>query len=847
MNNVVYFVPHTHYDAVWAFTKEDYFYINIELILRKTVDLIEKSEYKFLIEQTVLIEEIERRNPLLFRRITQLIKEGRIEIADGEYLMADNILPNGEVLIRQILTGKRYVKEKFGIDVLVMWSADSFGYNAQFPQILRKCGYRYFTCRRGVDKNKPSEFWWQALDGTRILAHWMPLGYRAGLDLDTLDESFNKLRDAAATKNILMPSGSGSTPPQPEALDAVKKWNRTHKDSKMIISKSLDFFEALEKQSNNLEVRSGELYSGRYSEIFPSVTSSRIWIKQKLRNLENMLLSCEKWAAVAWLLGIPYPSDEFGDNWKKILWATSHDIAPGTGMDEAYVEARENFAHLEDRLPETLSDLLSFISHSLRENADIIVFNPLTWKVTNWVEVELFFKLGEVKKIEGLRTDQEEQGVEVLQFTRYADDSYQTAKIGFVATVPPLGYRTYKIMSRSPRSSKKPKISIEGNSISNQFFSVKVDPSNGMIEVLQDGKWIARGNELVLEEEIGDLYYHRQHLEQAFKTERDEGVRFGKFKIKQFKINKTHLRRIIEIESDYFSLRWPYRIIEKTAPRLLRHNYLSLKKKIIIYEDIPRIDFVTEVENRHPQIRLRVKFSTDIDSKEYQSETQFGVVSRPIDQYHFKPEEKWVEDPCGIFPALNWIDYSDGKKGVTLINKGLPGNEIRDKELYLTLLRSVLMLSSDGETGPAIPTPDAQEFKTYQFEYSLFPHKKDWRAANSFKPAYEFNQNLIGLQIPSEPQSKDSKLPTSLSFVELEPDNLILSALKKAEDTDEIVLRFFETKGERTSGILKFFKKPIYAKRVSLLETDEEVIQFEGTEIKLEVKPFEIVSLELKF
>ncbi len=847
MKNIIYFVPHTHYDAVWAFTKEDYFYINIELILRKTIDLIEKSDYKFLIEQTVLLEEIERRNPLLFNRISQLVKEGRIEIADGEYLMADTMLPNGEVLVRQILTGKRYVKEKFGMDVPVMWAADSFGYNAQFPQILRKCGYRYFTCRRGVDKNKPSEFWWQGLDGTKILSHWMPLGYRAGLDLDSLEESFNKLREAASTNNILMPAGSGSTPPQPEALDAIKKWNRVHKDSRITISKSQDFFEALEKDNSNLEVRTGELFSGKYSEVFPNISSSRIWMKQKLRKLENMILACEKWATIAWLLGIPYPSDEFGDNWKKILWATSHDVAPGTGMDEAYTEARENFAHLEDRLPETLSDLLSFISHGLSERADVIVFNPLTWKVRNWVEVDLWFKLGEVKKIEGLKTGQEEVGVEILEFTRYADDSYQTAKIGFVATVPPLGYRTYKIMSKYPRRSKKAKLTIEGNSIRNEFFTVKVDPSNGMIEVLQDGKWIAKGNEVLLEEEIGDLYYHRQHLDRAFKTERDEGVRFGKFKIKKFKINKTSLRRIIEIESDYFSLRWPYRIIEKTAPRLLRHNYLSLKKRIIIYEDIPRIDFQTVVENRHPQIRLRVKFSTDINSPEYQSETQFGVVSRQVDQYHFKPKEKWVENPSGIYPALNWIDYSDGKKGVTLINKGLPGHEIRDKELYLTLLRSVLMLSSDGETGPAIPTPDAQEFKTYQFEYSLFPHKKDWKGANSFKPAYEFNQGLIGLQIPMEPAGKIRNLPGHLSFIELEPDNLILSALKKSEDTDEAVLRFFETKGEKTSGVLRFFKKPIYAKRVNLLEMDEEEIHFEGKEIRLDVKPFEIVSLELKF
>jgi len=846
MTNMIYLVPHTHYDAVWVLTKEDYFYINIELILRKAVELIQKSDYKFLIEQTALIEEIERRNPLLFEKIARLIKAGKIEIADGEYLMADTMIPNGETLVREILFGKRYVKEKFGIDVPVMWAADSFGYNAQLPQILTKAGYKYFAFRRGTDRAEPSEFWWEGLDGTRILAHWMPLGYRAGLDLSALEQSFATLREAATTRHILMPSGSGVTLPQPETSRTVKKWNKTHEDSQMKIARSCDFFRAMEKEATGLEARKGELYCGRYSEVFPNVCSSRIWIKQSLRKSENLLLACEKWATVAWLLGIPYPADEFNDNWKKILWGAFHDVAPGTGIDECYGEARDNFAHLEDHLPQTLWDLLSFVSQSLHDREDLVVFNPLSWEVRNWVEVELWLEKGKVRRIEGLRSDQEEVEVEILEFTRYADGSYQTAKIGFVATVPALGYRTYSIMSRNPRGSKTNKIKIRGNRIQNQFFDVKFDPSNGLIEVSRDGKFIVKGNELLLEEEIGDLYYHRQNLEESFKTEGDEGIKYGKFRMKSFRIDKTPLRRVINIESDYFSLRWPYRLVDKFGSRLWRHKFLSVTKKIIIYENIPRIDFLTTVDNRHPQIRMRVKFSTDIDSPEYQSETQFGVVSRPVDQYHFHPEEQWVEEPCGIYPALNWTDYSDDEKGVTLINRGLPAHEVRERELYLTLLRSVLMLSSDGETGPAIPTPDAQEFKTYHFEYSLFPHKNGWKEANSFMPAYEFNHNLIGFQLPPGTRRKNRTLPPRLSFLELKPENLVLVALKKAEDTNEVILRFFETKGERTAGVAIIFKEPISAKRVNMLEEEEEELECQGKEIPIEVDPFEIVSLKVK-
>jgi alpha-mannosidase len=157
------------------------------------------------------------------------------------------------------------------------------------------------------------------------------------------------------------------------------------------------------------------------------------------------------------------------------------------------------------------------------------------------------------------------------------------------------------------------------------------------------------------------------------------------------------------------------------------------------------------------------------------------------------------------------------------------------------------MLSSDGETGPAIPTPDAQEFKTYTFEYSLFPHRKDWRQANSFKPAYEFNHSLIGLQMPVERRKKTKTLPGRFSFFEVKPENVILTALKKAEDSNEVVLRLFETKGERTRAEIDLFKEPRSVKVINLLEMEEREIKFKGKRIKLRVKPFEIVSLKIGF
>ncbi len=304
----IYLVPHTHYDVAWAFTKEDYLDLN-ERILKQAVQLMKQSnEYKFIWEQIFPLQMIEKRNPELWAEIKEMIQKGRLEIVDGQYLMADTMLPTGEALIREIFVGKRYCKEKFGIDVPVAWCSDSFGMNAQLPQIYKKSGYKWVAFRRGTKKTH-SEFTWRGLDGTTILAHWMPMGYRAGLDLAQLEKSYIELNKYASTFHILMPSGSGLTLPQEETVEVVKEWNENHKGgSQMKVATPSEFFQAVEQERKSFEVIEGELYDTELSQVFPQVCSSRMWVVIGAREAEGLIAAAEWVATLAWLLGKEYPS-----------------------------------------------------------------------------------------------------------------------------------------------------------------------------------------------------------------------------------------------------------------------------------------------------------------------------------------------------------------------------------------------------------------------------------------------------------------------------------------------------------------------------------------------------------
>ena len=831
----IYLVPHTHYDAIWVFTKEDYYYININLILRKVVDLLEKEKnFKFLIEQTFLLEVVEKRYPKLFEKLKKYIKEGRIEIGDGEYLMADTMLPQEESLIREILYGKKYIKEKFGVDVLVMWQADSFGLNAQLPQIYAKSGYKYLAFRRGCPIKKPSEFFWRGLDGTKILSHWMPLGYRAGLDLKKLNENYRKLKKLSATNHILMPSGSGVTMPQEETVAKVKEWNKTH-SSKMKISTPSEFFEKVEKSAKKLPLLEGEMYSDKYSEIFRDCSSSRIWIKKALREYEIKLLNFEKFSLIHSLIDKFYP-EEIENCWRKILFLAFHDVVTGTAIDEGYEYIKQDVSFLKNQINFLMPNILNSIIESDSNNevdGEIIVFNPLSWNVSNWVEVNLNFEKGKVFNIKSLKSCDEELDVELINFSKHEDGSIKTAKIGFVPTVPALGYKIYKIKERSSEIIKKGILENDGNKIKNKFFEIAFSPESGLIDVIQNKKLISQGNELVIEEEIGDLYYHKSNFKKPLKTESGEGIKYGMFKINDIKVEKSSLRVIINIEINYYSLRWPYRLVDRLKPLLWRHNFLSCNKKIIIYRDLPRIDFIIRVRNKHPRIRLRTRFKTPIKNSKYVAETQFGAISRKVGN---------------VYPSLRWIDFSDKKRGVTLINKGIPENEIKNGFLYLTLLRSISMLSSDGSAGPVIPVSDAKELKDLEFKYSLYPHSGDWKKAKSYQQGYEFNYSLIAFQLP-----EGKKYRAKRSFLKIEPQNIILTTIKKPEDNEkkEAIIRFYEAEGKKTKAWVNLFKRPQKVEIVNLMERGEKKnkkkIKIKKHQIELEVNPFEIVTLRVKF
>jgi alpha-mannosidase len=827
----IYLTPHSHYDVVWAFNKEDYYHIN-EIILTNTVDMIKNYDFRFLIEQTYLLELIEKRNPALFSDIKDAILDKKIEIADGQYVMPDPMMPVGEILVRDILLGKKYCQEKFGIDVPVAWAADGFGLNAQMPQIYKKSGYKWLAFRRGLPSTigyRVSEFVWVGLDGSKILSHWMPMGYRAGLEIDKWEESYQKLLGFATTSNVLMPCGSGGVPPQIDTPDKVKQWNSEHDDSNMIISVPSEFFRGLENEGKDLAEYRGELYSHDLENVFPDVVSSRIGLKLAFKESENALISAEKIATLAWIYGMSYPLDDLAHMWREMLFIVDHDVLSCCGIDEIYEEAWQDVFDIKEKSNRLIEASAHYLSKSGRRGNSIAVFNPNNWETTDWVEAVLELSTEWDDNI-GLSLNGEEIPSEVLDFSHKEPGGCIKARLGFVATVPPMGYCLYRMIKKAKTYDCG--IEVQGNEITNKFFKLSIDSQTGIVTVFnKDGRKILEGNELVIDQEIGDLYFHKTEFDDLIGSESGKGIHFNTFIPEELQIERGPVRTVITFRDSFYCLQWPYYLTDKFGSIFQRQKTLDICKQIMVYHDIPRIGFRTTINSSQSHIRIRVRFDSCMVVPNYTRQTQFGAIDLPL--------AKTLEESVR-FPSLNWFNCQERDHGLAFFSRGVPINEVKAGNVYCTLLRSVSVLSTDGRSGPLILTPKAMELGEHTYTYAVYPHDGDWRKAGIHQRGHEFNHRLFAIQTDSQNLNQEFR-----TFI-LKPDNLIISALKKAEKGDAVIVRFFETRGEKCRAILQIPNQIKSASIVNMLEDEESKLDINDGLLEMDVSPFEIVTLKLE-
>ena len=274
----------------------------------------EHPEYRFVLDQVAYVRPYLERYPEDAATFRKFVKEGRLQLVGGTDIMPDVNMPSGESFVHQILYGKGYYRDQLGVDVTVGWNLDTFGHNAQMPQILKLAGYKSYWFFRGVSSlDTPSEFLWQGIDGTRIPAFWLPWGY--GLFYHSpgnpaeferyARERFGELTPFSRGHDRVALDGADVSEPEGQLPGMVRQFNQKGDEPFSLRFGVPTDFEAAVAKRGDRQVVGGEL-----NPIFQGIYSSRIELKQWMRKMEGLLSSAEKLGALARWLGASLDPDE---------------------------------------------------------------------------------------------------------------------------------------------------------------------------------------------------------------------------------------------------------------------------------------------------------------------------------------------------------------------------------------------------------------------------------------------------------------------------------------------------------------------------------------------------------
>lgn len=851
-----YFVQMTgnaHIDAAWLWSWSEavdqvhFTFSNALQMMR------EYPGYTFSQSSAQYYEWMEEKFPSLFKEIQERVKEGRWELVGGMWVEPDLNMPAGESQVRQLLLGKRYFQQKFGVDVKVGWNVDSFGYDWQLPQIYKKSGIDYFVTQklRYNDTNQlPLKlFWWQSPDGSRVLSYF-PHDIVQGTEALEMSQDLAKAVTLNPGQHELMhvygPSlGRLDIKPAREAIENGMNWSEPDRVfPRLEFRTSQAFFKDMASRivTSNMPTWNYKTFAAGETQLPtppPGKISLPVWDdeiylelhrgtyttqaaqKAHIRHSEEWLLNAEKYSSLAWLGGLSYPGNELTEAWKKASFNQFHDVAAGTGIAAVYLDAQKDYDAIHRITNEATDNALQELDSHVRTDAHpgvpIIVWNTLNWKRTDVVEVSVQMPEAEPNGISVLDAGNQPVPMQVLS----KDEATHTYRLLLKpGSVPSVGYTVLHAVPG--RRKVESDLKLSGTTMENSQVRVVLDPKTGCITSLYNK---VSKFESIVPGQCGNML-------EAFV---DTGTH-----ITQAGVDTLRVEDAWNIDADYvnhetdLTMLDSIKVIEhgplREVIRITRHwSKSKFVQDITLYAGLPRVDVVNDIDWHETHVLLKASFPLTASSSEATYEIPYGTIERPTTRNNS------IEDAKFEVPALRWADLGDGKHGFSLINDSKYGYDAKGNILRLSLLRA-----------PTYPDPTADRGHQH-FSYSLYPHAGSWKQAETVLRAYEFNYKLQASQV----ESHQGNLPATHSFVQVSPHNLVLTAIKKSEDGNSLILRFYEWAGEKTEARITVPAGASEAVETDLMEHDLKDagarLTVHGGQVGVETGPFSINTVRIGY
>ncbi|MGH9499343.1 MAG: alpha-mannosidase [Terriglobales bacterium] len=818
-------VGNSHIDMAWLWPWTE----TVEVV-RNTFESVlnlmrEYPDFKFTMSSARTYEWMQEKYPDLFKEIKQRIQEGRWEVIGGMWVEPDLNMPAGESLVRQILVGKRYFQKNFGVDIKIGWNPDSFGYNWQLPQIYKKSGMDYFVTQKLLWAHEFTTFpyklfWWESPDGSRLLTYF-PHDYAGDIDGQKMATDLSiwapsmygpKLADTPEMMHLYGVGDHGGGPTRTMLDNATRLMSPDVVYPKFEFGTAAGFFKDLEKKLPGMEVPTwkDELYFQYHRGVFTTQAET----KRRIRRSEELLLDAEKYSSVASLYGRAYPQQEFEQAWKNLLFDHFHDIMPGSGIAVNYLEAKRNLEDVGRAGREVRDGALKELSAHVNTQGDgvpVMVFNSLSWPRTEVIEIEAQLP-GPARNVEVVDSAGKAAESQLLAM----DADTHRAHLLVLSHTPAIGYATYFVRGTA-KAAGHSTLKASAGGLENEFIRLKVDAQTGCMTSLFDKRSQTEALAPAETDSGGPKSFACGNLLQAFydKPKRWDAWNIdADFEKQHWDLDKADEVKLVE--------NGPLRAVIRVKNHFQNSTFV---RDITMYAGVPRVDVKMHADWHEKHILLKVAFPLSAQNQKATFEIPYGSVQRPTTRR--TPAEQAEFE----VPAQRWADISDATHGFSLLNDCKYGYDANGNVLRLSLLRS-----------PEWPDPHADE-GPHDFIYSLYPHGGTWQQAQTIRRGYELNYKLISMQT----ESHKGSLPAERSFVEIEPENVVVTALKKAEDDNGLILRFYEWAGKESEVNVHFPNTAQTAEETDLMERPTGNLSMSAGVVTVPTKPYEIKTIKVQF
>lgn len=852
MKRKIHVIPHSHWDREWYFTtsrSKVYLMKDLGDVLN-TLENDPEFKYFMVDAQGSLLDDYIKWRPQDKERISKLVNDGRLVIGPW-YTQTDQLVISGESIVRNMYYGMKRC-ESFGKYMNVGYVPDSFGQSGNMPQIYRQFGIEDTLFWRGVsdDMVKHTDYNWRGDDGSVVFTTQIPFGYYIGGNIPEEPEEneefwqkecLEKAGGRSATRHIYFPNGFDQAPVRTNLPQLVKERNEKDPENEYVISCIEDYIKDVKSENPELEEVQGELVIAKHMRIHKSIFSSRSDLKVMNTQIQNYVTNVmEPLLTISYNLGNEYPHEAVAEIWKLLFENAAHDsigsCISDTANEDVYVrykQARDiavNLVELHSRL----------IATNVKNDADMTftAINTLPQKRKDTVIVKTYVPGGKFAIIDEKGNDVDYTIIKSRDLTDYVlsqtimldpsrkfyvpDQVLEVTMAIKANDVPALGYVQYSIDTQKDSH----KETADKKVLENKYYTIEVE-ENGSLTIVDKANNVTYKNQGILVEngDDGDSFNYsppRKDME-VFSNESKCTVKISGSDI--YDQAEIHFDMVVPADLDE-------RAEGKVSVTMLVDMTVALRK------DSKVIDFNVKVDNKGLSHRLCVLFDSQIVSAFNYADQQFGLIKRPnyyekemklyMESMNNKTEKKagiqelanwandqstWQEPPISIEPTQSYVSLTDGKTGIAVIPQGVREYEVLDdSKIRLTLFRTygfmgkenLIYRPSRASGERIIETPAAQLLKEMEFNFGFTSYAGDINDSDIDTLAKQYNTNLEvytyaeflnGRLIFSqrEIEGQNAKIH---SLFETE-GNLVVSAVKKAEEDDGYIIRLYNGKDHK--------------------------------------------------